>query len=85
MNEKIFINNIARRKSGWKVPAPGGLRGGHPWSSMSTSANTRVIEQIDYRAETEIGHALTHIEKTLLFGRFSPEFVFSRIQKACPF
>ena len=57
------------------MPAPGGLRGGHPFSG--------VMQQLDYQAETEIGHTLTSTEKDLLFSRFSLELVLSRIHKVC--
>ena len=80
-NEKLLVDNIARRKSGWKVPAPGGLRGGHPGSPTRSFPSMRAMEQLDYHAETEIGHALTPTEKSLLFGRFSLELVLSRIRQ----
>ena len=84
-NEKNFFTNITKRRSGWKVPAPGGLRGGHPWSQKNTSAQIGVLQQLDYQAETEIGHTLTPAEKVLLFDRFSPEYVLSRIQQVWSF
>ena len=74
-NVKNCFANITSRRSGWKVPAPGGLRGGHPFSG--------VMQQLDYQAETEIGHTLTSTEKDLLFSRFSLELVLSRIHQVC--
>ena len=78
--KNCFANSTSRR-SGWKVPAPGGLRGGHPGSPTRSFPSMRAMEQLDYHAETEIGHALTPTEKSLLFSRFSLELVLSRIRQ----
>ena len=38
-------------------------------------------QEIDSQSETEVGRHLTHSERTILFARFPPELVLSRIEK----
>ena len=40
-----------------------------------------VMKDIDAQSEVELGHPLDLSEKELLFNKFSPELVLSRIQQ----
>ena len=40
-----------------------------------------VMKDIDAQSEVELGHPLDPSEKELLFNKFSPELVLSRIQQ----
>ena len=43
----------------------------------------RILNDVDSQSETELGRHLDPCEKDLLFSRFPPEVVRSRIEQVC--
>ena len=64
--------------------------GNHPQVDMNFARATKgtltkdgLLREIDCQSELELGRHLDSSEKTVLFSRFSPEKVVSRIEQVC--